>query len=134
MPRTRTTSWQKRRTDCRELRSSCLTTMSPLPPISSRSSLAASSALSGSLHARMTRAWSRSSSAAVARPMPQLAPVMITVFPRIRAEAAVRALLLLMSLRATRMSPPPNATAAATISAEEPPAMMDEGRALAAMY
>lgn len=82
--RTLMISAQKRRTDTREARSSCLTTSCPPSgPASLCMSRAASSALCRSRQAMITRACILSSSVAVARPMPLLAPVIITVFPRI---------------------------------------------------
>lgn len=83
-------SWQKVRTDVSEARSSSLTTSCvPSAPVCCRISRAASSALLVSRQAIITRPRSFTMPAAVAFPIPLLAPVTITVFPFIVSASLI---------------------------------------------
>lgn len=75
-------SWQKVRMDVREARSNSLTaSCEPLAPVSWQISRDTTSARLASRQAMITRPWSLTMPVAVARPIPLLAPVTITVFP-----------------------------------------------------
>ncbi|KAI6071803.1 Potassium voltage-gated channel subfamily S member 3 [Aix galericulata] len=121
--RTWRTCRQKSRTELSEARSSCRTTSSPPPsaasrsPSSARISLAARSARARSRQPMMTRAFIRSSSAATARPSPLLAPVMITVLPRMEAPEPAPGRAAGRSQRQAASSRPPPSTAAAATAA-----------------
>ncbi|KAF3850069.1 hypothetical protein F7725_019788 [Dissostichus mawsoni] len=112
-------SSQNLRTDVREARSRCLMTTSPCSgPACFRMSFAASSAPRRSRQAMMTRALSFSSSPARAFPIPQLAPVTMTVFPRI-VSAEYRSSFTAFCCRGNRRrmrsrTPPPTTAATNT--------------------
>uniref|UniRef100_A0A2M4B2N9 Putative secreted protein n=1 Tax=Anopheles triannulatus TaxID=58253 RepID=A0A2M4B2N9_9DIPT len=79
-------SFANARTEASELTSMCFT-MSCLLPVSTASSSRACLAVSMFRQAMMMRAPRRARSRAVSLPMPELAPVMMTVLPSIlRAE------------------------------------------------
>lgn len=111
-------SSQNVRTDPSDARSRCLITTSPCSdPDCVLISWAASSALPRSRQAMITRACSFSSSPAKAFPIPLLAPVTMTVFPRIVPagySSSFMAFWLGKIRRIRNRTPPPTATATST--------------------